>query len=267
MDLQLVVIIALTFVIHLIGTLAYAFRIAGIRTGHIAIAFSLFNVMVLVSRISNSFQGPFLAKRVETAIHDPAAYHLPLDFALILAAASAATVAGGLLIPTLQRYATRAVASFKRNRSMTRLMARSLTPQGLSVLMRSATLPRYANLAALRLSAGMPAGIVVLNFLASALWTVGVLAAIYAGTLEPEFRVTASSLSAIVNGIATILMFVMVDPYLAGLTDDVVAGEAPEAYFRRFVVWMVAGRLAGTVVAQFLLVPSAHVIVIVARLL
>ncbi|MFZ2103126.1 MAG: lipid II flippase Amj family protein [Oricola sp.] len=265
MDIQLVVILALTFVIHLIGTLAYAFRIAGIRTGHIAIAFSLFNVMVLVSRVSNSFQGPFLAKRVETAIQDPAAYHLATDFALILASASAATVVGGLLIPTLQRYATRAVSGFRRNRSMVRLMARALTPHGVAVLMQSATLPRFANLSALRPAAGIPVGIVILNFLASALWTVGVLAAIYAGSIDPEFRVTASTLSAIVNGVATIVMFVMIDPYLAGLTDDVVAGEASEAFFRRFVVWMVAGRLAGTLLAQLLLVPSAHLIVLIAR--
>ena len=40
MDTQLLLILVLTFVIHLVGTLAYAFRIAGIRTGHIAIAFN-----------------------------------------------------------------------------------------------------------------------------------------------------------------------------------------------------------------------------------
>jgi hypothetical protein len=63
MDRQLITICALTFVIHLIGTLAYAVRIAGVRTGRIAVSFALFNILVLVSRTSNSFQGPFLAKR------------------------------------------------------------------------------------------------------------------------------------------------------------------------------------------------------------
>ena len=38
MDANLAIICALTFVIHLIGTLAYAARIAGVRTGHIATA-------------------------------------------------------------------------------------------------------------------------------------------------------------------------------------------------------------------------------------
>lgn len=45
MDTQLLVICVLTFIIHLIGTLAYAARIAGVRTRRIAISFSLFNIL------------------------------------------------------------------------------------------------------------------------------------------------------------------------------------------------------------------------------
>lgn len=267
MDLQLALILALTFVIHLIGTLAYAFRIAGVRTGNIAIAFSLFNVLVLVSRISNSFQGPFLAKRVETAILEPAIHHLARDFSLVLAAASLATLAGGLLIPTFQRYSSVAVAAFRRTRSVPRLMLRAATPRGVSLLAEAARMPARANVSHFRLGGAVPVGIVVMNVVATALWTVGVLAAIYAGALEPDFRVTAATLSSIINGLATILMFVVVDPYLSGLTDDVVAGRASEADFRRAVVWMVASRFAGTLLAQALLVPSALVIAFVAGIL
>lgn len=54
-DWQLWIIVGLTFVIHLIGTLAYSVRIAGTRTGRIAVSFSLFNILILVSRTSNSF--------------------------------------------------------------------------------------------------------------------------------------------------------------------------------------------------------------------
>jgi len=68
MDAGLLIICALTFVIHLIGTLAYSVRIAGTRTRRIALSLSLFNVLILVSRTSNSFQAPLLAKRVEQNI-------------------------------------------------------------------------------------------------------------------------------------------------------------------------------------------------------
>jgi len=80
MDNQLVLICLLTFSIHLIGALAYAARIAGVRTRRIAISFALFNVLVLVSRLSNSFLGPFLAKRIENALATGAGEHLLAEF-------------------------------------------------------------------------------------------------------------------------------------------------------------------------------------------
>jgi Amj-like protein len=61
MDFGLLGICALTFVIHLIGTLAYSVRIAGTRTRRIALSLSLFNILVLVSRTSNSFHASLLA--------------------------------------------------------------------------------------------------------------------------------------------------------------------------------------------------------------
>ena len=76
MDQQLVINCALTFSIHLIGALAYSARIAGVRTGRIAgartgriaVSFDLFNILVLVSSLSDSFLGPFLAKRIKNGL-------------------------------------------------------------------------------------------------------------------------------------------------------------------------------------------------------
>ena len=94
---------ALTLVIHLIGALAYAARIAGVRTRRIAVSFALFNVLVLVSRTSNSFQGPFLAKRIEATLKGGAAVHLLSDFRWLLLSATAGAAAGALATPTVQR--------------------------------------------------------------------------------------------------------------------------------------------------------------------
>ena len=101
MDTQLLILCILTFVIHLIGTLAYAVRIAGVRTGRIAVSFALFNILVLVSRTSNSFQGPFLAKRIETNIAHGVFNGLLADFRWLLLSASLATIVGAILIPPL----------------------------------------------------------------------------------------------------------------------------------------------------------------------
>src|ERR1043165_2210877 len=127
MDGNLLVICLLTFVIHMVGTLAYAVRIAGIRTRRIAISFSLFNILALVSRTSNSFQGPFLAKRIESRLLGGAQPSSMLaDMRWLLAAATVATLVGALSIPTFQRLFSSAVRHFQANRSMPRLIARAL---------------------------------------------------------------------------------------------------------------------------------------------
>ena len=84
------------------GTLAYAARIAGVRTRRIAISFSLFNILILVSRTSNSFQRPFLAKRIESNIAGGVSQGLLGDFRWMIGSATLATIVGAALIPKFQ---------------------------------------------------------------------------------------------------------------------------------------------------------------------
>lgn len=264
MDIQLLVIFVLTFFIHVIGTLAYSVRIAGTRTGRIAVSFALFNILLLVSRTSNTFQAPLLAKRVEENIMAGITVGVAADFRWLLVAASLATVIGAALIPTFQRLFTRAVSSFSASRSISHLLLHAFSRGGVSYLRDSIHVPTKKNLAHLSEREGVPMGVVVLNTVAVAIWTVGVFSALYAGYLNEDLRVTASNLSAVVNGLATIILFVVIDPYLSVVTDDVVEGKTTEGTLRRAIFWMVGSRLAGTVLAQALLVPAALLIAFVA---
>ena len=98
------------------GILAYAARIAGVRTGHIATALTLFNLLILVSRTSNSFQAPFLAKRIETA-NSTSALPLLSDFHWILGSAALATALGACFVPSAQRPFARAVGGFSMSKN------------------------------------------------------------------------------------------------------------------------------------------------------
>jgi Alternate to MurJ len=266
-DPQLFVICVLTFVIHLIGTLAYAARIAGVRTRRIAVSFSLFNILILVSRTSNSFQGPFLAKRIESNIAHGVSHGLLGDFRWMLFSATLATIVGALLIPTFQRVFSRAVLHFQQHRSIPRLLLRIFFKGGLAQLKDLASVPAAANITQIRAGKGISPWVIVLNIAAVALWTIAVFASLYAGYLNPALRVTSSSLSAVVNGTATILMFVFIDPQMSVMTDDVMEGKTSEPQFRRAVVWLVGSRLAGTLLAQILLLPAAMLIVTVAEIM
>ncbi len=267
MDPQLLFICFLTFLIHLIGTLAYSVRIAGVRTRRIAVSLALFGILMLVSRTSNSFLGPFLAKRVETNLDGLANGSLLGDFRWLLASASLATVAGALLIPTFQRVFCRAVLHFQAHRSIPRLILHGVFKGGLSYVRDVASMPAARNMTGCRSGHGVSGRITLLNVSATALWTVGVFAALYAGVLDPSVRVTSSTLSSIINGGATIMMAVFIDPHMSGMTDDVVEGKVPESQFRKAIVWLVGSRLAGTVAAQALLVPASMLIASVARII
>ena len=126
-------------------------------------------------------------------------------------------------------------------------------------------LPAVENVTRLHERRAIPPQVVILNVAAVALWTVGVFAALYAGYLNPELRVTASTLSSVINGVATIMMFVFIDPQMSIMTDDVIEGKVSEPQFRRAVVWLVGSRFVGTLAAQFALVPAAMLVATVAR--
>ncbi|MET4133256.1 hypothetical protein ABIE62_002402 [Porphyrobacter sp. MBR-155] len=260
MDTELILICALTGVINLIGALAYAARIAGVRTGRIALSFALFNVLLLVSRTSNGFLGPFLAKRIETGLANGAGDALLFDLRLVLFSAAAAVALGILLVPTGQRLFAAAITFFQANRSTAKLLLRSVTPSGLSTIRDSVALPSAETLRSFKGPRGVSWPVLIANAAAQGLLAVGVLASLYAGYLVPEFRVTASQMTAIVNGFATILLFALIDPQISALTDDVVDGSVSEATFRRAMIWVSLSRLAGTLLAQALLVPAAVVI-------
>ena len=210
---------------------------------------------------------PLLAKHVEQNIQRGALEGAEADFRWLLLAATLGATLGALLIPTFQRLLTRAVEAFDLHRSIPRLLLRSLSRSSLRHLRESLSLPAKENLTRIVNLRQVPLRIVLAHVLATALISVGAFASLYAGYLDPALRVTANSLSPLINGFSTILLFVYIDPYLSLLTDDVVNGKVSDSYFRARVTLFVLSRVAGTVIAQFIFIPSANLIIEVARLL
>ena len=267
MTIQIVLVIFFTLIIHLISTLSYSVRIVGIRTGKIAISFALFNIMVLISRTSNTFQAPLLAKWIENNINsgvNPGTF----EIRIILIATSLATIFGALLVPTFQRVLSKSVENFSLHKSVPKLLLHGFTKSGISQFRKELKLPDKNNFTIDKsLLDNFPIKIFIYNIIAVAILTVGVLSSLYAGFLAPDLRTTSSTLSAVVNGFATILMFVFIDPYLSGLTDDVISGKYSEIGFRKLVRLMVLSRFLGTILAQLFLIPFSKFIAWIATIL
>lgn len=73
-------------------------------------------------------QGPFLAKRIESNIAGGVSHGLLGDFRWMLWSATLATIVGAPLIPTFQRFFSRAVLHFQVNRSVPRLLLSNSSP-------------------------------------------------------------------------------------------------------------------------------------------
>jgi hypothetical protein len=265
--MTLIILCGLFGLMHLIATLSYGVRIAGARTGRVALCLSLFNILVLFSRSSHTLLTPALSKRLESSIGEPEAEASLLgELHWLLWAASIATLIGIGLIPTFQRFVTTAVERFEKKGSMLRLAAFVLSPVGATALVRSAAVPSRENWRTFaKNSRTLPWGVLAMNVGGSALLAAGVLSALYAGVLAPEYRMTTGQLSAVVNFVGTLLLFALVDPYLSYLTDTTSAGETPQSRLRLHVAAMGVSRLLGTVLAHLVLLPGASMIAAVAR--
>lgn len=263
MSTQIIIVLILNFIISLIGTLAYSVRLVGVRTGKIAVSFALFNVLMLISRTAVTFQVPILTKFVENSTGESNILEV---FNYIIIVSGVAAIVGTSLIPTFQRLLYKGVLAFTVNRSISKLLIHSFSKSGIRHMRDCVAVPVKENITNLNYKK-LPIKLIVFNLLTVALITVGALAPIYAGSVEPDLRATCITLSSVINGIATILMTVFIDPSLSIMTDDVIEGIISEDDFRACVIGMVGSKIVGTFAAIFLLIPATYAIVFIARIL
>ena len=106
----------------------------------------------------------------------------------------------------------------------------------------------------------IPLKLFIINVLITAIYTIGVLSALYAALLAPERGATAMMASGLINGVATILLIIFIDPKISILADDVINQRGSYLSLKRASVMMMGSRLLGTVLAQLLFIPGAKYI-------
>lgn len=290
MATRLIVVAVLTATIHLINTLIYGARLSGVQTRRLATAISLFNIVFLISSAAHTIQAPLLSTVVEGAVNRGLAgaahperidevvaspfYQAQLgiladDLRLVILAATFGTVVGAFLIPVFVQVFSRVILTFDEVGSVPRLMVRMLlAPRKVWRSLSQAEMPGVEALrGAVRERLPIPKCFLVANVFVTGIYTIGVLSALYAGALFPQYRTTAVLLSGIVNGFATVLVATVVDPAAARLTDQALRGERSQRDVKLMMMWLAVTRFLGTLLAQVLFIPAALLIRWVAQLL
>lgn len=255
---ELLLVVLLTMMIHAVETLTYAVRLAGIRVGKLAVALSLAGIILLVSRTSNLVQGPLTGGLIDTAILHPGT-PLEWQFHLILAGAAAGTGLAILMFPTMVFISMRLVSRLEAAGSIPLLVRESVSITKLKRVKNNMRFPGWEMLRRLRVG-GIPKRLLLLNTLVTGIYTVGVLSALYASYLVPEHAMAASQSSGLINGIATIMLTVFIDPRVALLTDKAMSGRTSLNEMNRMFGFLMLSRIAGTLLAHLFLVPGAQLI-------
>ncbi len=106
-----------------------------------------------------------------------------------------------------------------------------------------------------------------MNMIVTAIYTVGVLSSLYAAHLVPELSTTASQSSGLINGIATILLTIFIDPQVGLITDRAIHNEEYRDRLGKIYILLMGTRLLGTLLAQLIILPAAYFIAFIIKLL
>lgn len=254
---KVLLIFLFLFIIHAVETLAYAVRLSGARVRLIASALSLFNIMVIVSRLANMMQQPFTGSLIDAARKENTLEFVEGQFRVLIGASTFGTLFGILLLPTFIALFSRAIIHLAEEKgSVPALMKKGITFAYIKRGVKHFHLPRFSYLKDIAIKE-IPIKLLLINMVITAIYTIGVLSALYAALLAPERASTAIMASGLVNGIATILLVIFVDPKISFLADDVVNQRGSYLTLKRMSVMMITSRLLGTILAQALFIPGA----------
>ncbi|MED2974253.1 lipid II flippase Amj family protein [Fictibacillus sp. B-59209] len=255
-----VIIISISLlIITVIETLAYSTRISGARVKLIATALSLFSTMVIVSRFSTMIQQPLTAKLIAEAPDSNKLSLIEGQYRVLIGVTSLGVIIGIMLFPTFITIFSRAIVQLSNERgSIIKLLVKHLNLSGFKKLIKCIRIPKISYLDGITLST-IPKRLFFVNVVISAVFTIGVFSSIYASMLVPKDYAQAALMSSgIINGIATILLTLFIDPKASVLADRVVKKESKYVFLKSYSLTMICSKFIGTLVAQLIFIPAAY---------
>jgi len=232
-------------------TLAYGVRTAGVLTRKLAMSLSLFNTLVVVSRFGNMLQSAVLGtlpdqvgKGLFTA--DDVEQGLRICMYFILGG----VVAGAVLMPTFIRLFSRGLEVLeKRGTAMGTLV------YGITHAWR---LPNYLALPGTHIREYLDIKRIRWDFLmwnvfVTCFYSIGLMSTFLAAARDLSLNSTSNNLSGMVNGIASVLLFVVVDPPSAIIIDQCIHGKRPISDAKVLNVYLVLTRFIGVAIGIVLL--------------
>lgn len=258
-DPKLIFICVMAGIVTLLTANTVVSRPVAVITKRVATANTLHNIFFMLTRFANFFYVPLIATFVDRAVVTGNLSFLNVQLRLVIWGSFIGGVALWLLLPSFIQVLSRGVWSFERRGSMVRTFLSAINPLNIGKIISCLRRPSNFNVSLFNLE-GVPAGFLIWNVVGTAIWTIGVLCALYVSAKYPQYEVTATLLSGLVNSVAAIIFSTLVDPKASLITDQVVAGERPVKHVYIIAVFLAAGNILGMIISQFLFMPGAAII-------
>ncbi|HIB65972.1 MAG TPA: DUF2837 family protein [Phycisphaerales bacterium] len=265
-DPSLVFISFIAGVVALATSLNIAARPAAVKTSKVMLAFTMANFFFMLTRFANLFYAPLMAKFVDTAANSGSTGILAGQLRWVILGSALGGLASWILLSTFVEIYRRGIQCLDYRQSLARALMRLARPQAWKVILGAIRRPSNLGVKLFHLD-GIPAGFLLANVFATAVWTVGVMAALLVSAELPGMEQTAVLLSGLVNAFAAIAFSVWVDPKAAVITDQAIKGERPEKHVDITAVHLAMGNFLGGVLGLVMLNPAAALIRVAAKAL
>ncbi|MCE1245041.1 MAG: lipid II flippase Amj family protein [Firmicutes bacterium] len=259
-DKTVMVVCLLNIAINLLTLTTNAARVSGAETGRVATALSLYNIFQVSFRLLNMVYAPLLGVMVDKLAKVGQVDAILIKLQYVVFSAAVGSLLGFLLLPTFIEIYKMGIKAMERHGSVPKVVVAFISkPHYWKALFSCTRRPSFLGVNPLDIKK-IPRSFLFFNFLGVAIWTIGVIASAYASALNPDLVRTSLQLSGIVNGIGTICLFVLVEPVSALIVDQASMGKRPLEHVKIMVVWLALSSFIGNLFGLLLLVPSAHYI-------
>ncbi len=250
---------ALASFVSMCTSLQVATRPAAVRTGLVSTALTLGQLLFIVTRFGNMFYLPLLGNYVDTATTTGQTDILLEQVVWILFASANGALLALFVLPTFLEFCCHGVRSVYHRGVLKALLNLLKSRRAWSKTAQSFKAPSLLGTRIFSLD-GVPKKFLIANILASAVWSVGALAAVSVSGLHPEHKQTALLLSGLVNSFAAIAFSVWVDPQAAVITDEAAKSKRPAQHVTISAIHLILGNFVGGMIGLFLLHPAVKVI-------
>lgn len=258
-DPNLVFICLIAAVVALATSLNIAARPAAVKTAKVMLAFTMANFFFMLTRFANLFYAPLMARFVDAAEKTGMTQVLEGQLRWVIIGSALGGLASWILLNSFVELYKCGIVCLEYRQSLARALMRLARPQAWKIMLCCLRPPSNLGVKLFRLQ-GVPAGFLWANVFATAVWTVGVMAALLVSAELPDKAQTAVLLSGLVNAFAAIAFSIWVDPKAAVITDQAIKGERPTEHVEITAVHLSIGNFVGGLLGVIMLRPAANLI-------